>query len=134
VTTWTQFMDMHSGGNSKEKWAYIYIEAPEDEARTIFYNRFGHNPERVSCTCCGEDYSITENESLEQATAYNRGCRFDKKTNSYVEKPSDQPWAKGYRTLAEYREDKLVHFIPAKQIKPEERKGTVPEQGYIWKE
>lgn len=26
---WTRFMDMHSGGGSKEKWEYIYIEAPE---------------------------------------------------------------------------------------------------------
>lgn len=73
---WTQFMDMHSGGPQKEQFAYCYIEAPEDEAKRVFYARFGHNPDRVSCTCCGSDYSISEYESLEQATAYNRGLRF----------------------------------------------------------
>jgi len=52
-------MDMHSGGDLKEKWQYIYIEAPEEEAKVIFYNRFGHNPNRVTCTCCGKDYSIS---------------------------------------------------------------------------
>lgn len=36
---WTEFWDMHSGGGQKEKWAKIYIEAPEEEARVIFYNR-----------------------------------------------------------------------------------------------
>ena len=74
---WTRFMDMHSGGGAKEApYEYIYIEAPESEAKTIFYNRFGHNPERVSCACCGEDYSISEEESLEQATAFERGCDY----------------------------------------------------------
>lgn len=73
---WTRFMDMHSGGGSKEDWAYIYIESSEEKAKTIFYNRFGHNPERVTCTCCGEDYSISEEEDLEQATAHERNCEF----------------------------------------------------------
>lgn len=73
---WTEFMDMHSGGGQKEKFAYCFIEAPEDEAKIIFYNRFGHNPERVTCTCCGEDYSISEYKTLEQATAYERNCEY----------------------------------------------------------
>jgi len=64
---WTRFYDMHSGGGAKEKWELIFIEAPEDEAISIFYNRFGHNPNRVSCTCCGADYSIYEDgDSLER--------------------------------------------------------------------
>lgn len=59
--TWTQFWDMHSGGGLKEEpYNMIYIEAPEDVAKTIFFNKFGHNPERVSCTCCGDDYGIYE--------------------------------------------------------------------------
>lgn len=62
---WTEFMDMHSGGGTKEEpYEYIFIEAPREEAIIIFYNRFGHNPERVTCTCCGDDYSITEYETL----------------------------------------------------------------------
>ena len=48
MSKWTNFHDMYSGGGLKEKpYTYIYIEAPEVEARTIFYNRFGHNPDRV---------------------------------------------------------------------------------------
>ena len=72
---WTRFMDMHSGGGTKEPpYEYIYIEAPESEARVIFYNRFGHNPERVTCSCCGDDYSISEEETLQQITAFERNC------------------------------------------------------------
>jgi ribosomal protein S27E len=57
-------MDMASGGNIKEKYEFIYIEAPEEEAKIIFYNRFDHSPTRVSCTCCGEDYWIKSGEEL----------------------------------------------------------------------
>jgi hypothetical protein len=71
---WTQFMDMHSGGGLKENFQYCYIEAPEEEAKLIFYNRFGHDPERITCTCCGDDYSIMEFETLQEATAYERKC------------------------------------------------------------
>lgn len=71
----TQFWDMHSGGGTKEEpYDMIFIEAPLEEAKIIFYNRFGHNPERVTCTCCGEDYSIDEYITLKRATAYHRGC------------------------------------------------------------
>lgn len=73
--TWTQFWDMHSGGGTKEPpYEKIYIEAPKDEAISIFYARFGHNPERVSCTCCGDDYAIDEGTDLAQMTAYHRNC------------------------------------------------------------
>lgn len=74
---WTRFSDMHSGGGCKEgNYNKIYIEAPQEEAEVIFYNRLGHNPNRVSCTCCGEDYSISEKESLEQLTGYDRNCHY----------------------------------------------------------
>jgi hypothetical protein len=157
---WTSFMDMHSGGGQKEKFAYCFIEAPEDEARVIFFNRFGHSPDRVSCTCCGNDYSISEDESLEQATAYQRNCAyayFDKKgnevpeyeawtsgkglragyTSGYAERLKEgnekykEEWAQ-YCTLEEYLKKKSVHVIYARDIKPEERKGEIPEQGYVW--
>lgn len=127
---WTQFMDMHSGGGSKEKWEYIYIEAPESEARTIFYNRFGHNPERVTCTCCGEDYSITEYESLEQATAFERGCRYSDASGKWVEGPRHSN--REYRTLDEYKKGDRVLFICDGEIAPDEREGDIPSQGYIW--
>jgi hypothetical protein len=126
-TRWTRFMDMHSGGGQKEKWAYIYIEAPEDEAKVIFYNRFGHNPERVTCTCCGEDYSIGEHTSLAQATAYNRNC--DYKGKRYVEVPRK---GETLKTVRQYIKDKDVLVIYSKRIKPAERVGSVPVEGYVW--
>lgn len=160
---WTQFWDMHSGGGTKEPpYDKIYIEAPEGEARVIFFNRFGHNPERVTCTCCGDDYSIDESPSLKRLTGYHRGCRTletprgpdgrymnDLKDEWFQEhyylEPGEEveaerrgftvsdrtPW-EGYQTLEEYvaREDVLV--IYAKDIKPEERQGSVPDQGYVW--
>ena len=72
---WTTFWGMHSGGGLKEPYHYIFIEAPEEEAKIIFYNRFGHSPDRVSCTCCGADYSISESKTLAEATAGHRGCK-----------------------------------------------------------
>lgn len=122
MTTWTRFTDMQSGGGLKEKWQYIYIEAPEEEVIVIFYNRFGHNPRRVTCTCCGEDYSLSSSDDLAQLTGFDRGC-------DYVdEKYSFNP----YLTLEQYKAKPDVLFIPASEIRPEERVGDVPEQGYIW--
>ena len=73
---WTLFWDMNSGGGLKEApYGKVYIEAPEEEAKIIFYNKFGHNPERVSCTCCGEDYAISEGPTLLQVSGCHRGCR-----------------------------------------------------------
>ena len=61
----TEFLDMSSGGSQKLSHGRIIIEAPEAEAVSVFYSRFGRNPRRVSCTCCGEDYFITEIEKIE---------------------------------------------------------------------
>src|SRR5438093_12532542 len=83
--TWTRFMDMHSGGGLKLTWAYIYIEAPEKEARSVFYSRFGRTADNVTCDCCGEDYSVDESETVEQVTAFERRCRYDATTRRYVE-------------------------------------------------
>jgi len=157
---WTRFMDMHSGGSAKERWSYIYIEAPEDEARLIFYNRFGHNPERVTCTCCGNDYSISSDGSLKQLTGYDRGCANLKtpRVNGRFNRPAD-PWfdehyyldpdehkeasERGYEieeswrtrkwmSLEEYVKSDGVLVIRAKSIKDSERKGSLPVQGYVW--
>jgi hypothetical protein len=128
---WTQFWDMHSGGGQKEKWAMIYIEAPEEEAKVIFYNKFGHNPERVTCTCCGEDYSLHEDEDLAQLTGYHRNCDHDGR--KYIEKPDARyNREKKLTPLEEYIQQEDVLVIYAKDIKPEEREGYVPEQGYVW--
>lgn len=114
---WTEFWDMHSGGRAKESWEHIYIEAPEDEARVIFYNRFGHNPERVSCTCCGDDYAIYEYGTLEEATEYQRMGGILRDKNVSVE---------------EYETWNDVLVIRANEIPDSERVGDVPEQGYVW--
>jgi len=69
---WTRFMDMHSGGSVKAPpYEYIYIEAPEAEAREYFAGRFS-NPDDVACSCCGENYSVYESDSLETATEFER--------------------------------------------------------------
>jgi hypothetical protein len=143
---WTQFWDMHSGGGLKEDpYHYIYIEAPEWEARLIFYNKFGHSPDRVSCTCCGEDYSIDEHESLFQATGYHRHCWYAHRgrKGKYVapgkvpkgwkcdRKPVGIPSDK-YQTMKEYEARKDVLIIRKKDIRPCWRKGEVPQEGYVW--
>lgn len=148
---WTLFWDMHSGGGLKDKWEKIYIEAPEEEAKVIFYNRLGHNPERISCTCCGEDYSISSNESFAELTGFHRGCKAieSKKRNGKWIKDKRTYYEKGakllpgrkwstlstmheYIALKEYTKDKKVLIIKKKDIKAKERVGTVPKQGYVW--
>jgi hypothetical protein len=127
---------MHSGGGQKEKeWAQIYIEAPKSEAVVIFYNRFGHNPKRVSCTCCGSDYSIHESKTLKQVSAFQRGCKTKKDRSGYLEKPDTRDNICGkYRTIEQYSKEPDVLIIYAKDIKPSDRKGEVPEQGFVWKD
>jgi len=71
---WTHFNDMHSGGGLKLKWKYIFIEAPQSEAVIIFQNRFGRNPNKITCGCCGSDYSISEDTNLKVASGFERGC------------------------------------------------------------
>lgn len=73
--TWTQFRDMHSGGDTKcLPYENIFIQAPEKEAVSVFYSRFKRSPKRVTCTCCGQDFSILEYPSLKQATGFERNC------------------------------------------------------------
>lgn len=95
----TLFMDMHSGGGKKESFEQLAIEAPMKEAEMVFYHRFGHSPYRVSCACCGEDYSLSEHESYTELLR----C--------------------GYKPDA---------VILKEDIKPEEREGELPQQGYVW--
>lgn len=147
-------MDMNSGGGSKEKWNYIFIEAPEKEAVTIFYNMFDHNPYRVTCTCCGADYSVDESKTLEEATCYERGCDYAYFNKEGVEIPQDKAWksGKGYVdgcysgyvergpkesykkhiSLKEYLKNDTIRVIYANEILPKHRIGSVPQQGYIW--
>jgi len=124
---WTRFMDMHSGGPAKEPpHEYIYIEsASEDEAKLIFYNRFGHNPDRVTCTCCGNDYSTSSDDTLAEVSAYDRKCEFDRVSNYYVLETAKM-------SLEQYESCENVLVIRAEEIPPGQRVGELPEQGYVW--
>lgn len=118
----TRFRDMHSNGTTKlPPYECIYIEAPEVEARTIFYNRFERDPYRVACASWDEDYSYDEYVNLEQATAYDRGCRHDAERDEYVEEPYTQPRYRPHTTLADYLTRADVLVIRADEILPEER-------------
>lgn len=132
---WTRFMDMHSGGGCKESpYEYIYIEAPEDEAKVIFYNRFGHSPDRVTCTCCGSDYSVDTEGSLAAASWYDRGAEVPKAGEPFSDSPHkpDRCGSTEYVSLADYVKRPDVLIIPADQIQPEQRLGQVPVEGYVW--
>lgn len=113
---WTSFMDMHSGGSQKEKWARIYIEAPEQEAMVIFYNRFGRSADHVTCKCCGSDYSTSEYKTLEDATNYHRNY------SAMSQRCPD---------LEEYIKKEDVLVIHAEEILPSERLGELPRE-YGW--
>ena len=72
---WTHFWDMHSGGEQKLQWTNIFVEADETEAKKFFEQAFHRDPDNVTCSCCGGDYSISSSdESLEQVTGYHRHC------------------------------------------------------------
>lgn len=128
IKTWTRFMDMHSGGSCKEApYERIYIEAPENEARIIFYNKFGHNPDRVTCTCCGSDYSYYDYFSFAQASAYDRKCKYVE-GRGYIEHPRNS----SYKSEDEYKSNKNVLVITKDKIKNEWRTGKVPIESYVW--
>ena len=73
----TRFMDMHSGGKLKTPFTHIYVDAPLDKAIDIFKDTFKRDPDNITCKCCGEDFVYEEYSSLEDATAYDRECKWD---------------------------------------------------------
>lgn len=118
---WTNFWDMHSGGSQKEKWNRIYIEAPEEEAIKIFYHRFGHNPNRVTCTCCGEDYVIDSQETLEKLTAFERNCAWSEDGNTLIEEQDTNFSHGNYMTLEDYCKLDSVLIITKEEISEDEK-------------
>lgn len=97
---WTQFMDMHSGGGSKTDFEYIYIEADEEQATNVFGHMFDQHPSSVACHCCGNNFSVTCAETLEEVTEYQRG------------------WFKK-QSVEDYIQDSSVKVIYAQDINPE---------------
>lgn len=121
--TWTHFYDMHSGGGPKEDFSSLFIEAPEDEAIRMFASLFGHHPFSIACHCCGENYSITEYPTLEEATAYHRSCAHD--GTQYVEEPSlgrmkygasEKDCRDRYKTLEQYLALPYIRVIRAEEL------------------
>lgn len=132
---WTHFYDMHSGGSLKVKpFGHIFIQAPFNEAKSIFYARFERNPDRVTCTCCGADYSIDEATDLYQATAFERGCNYDSTQRKWVERSSGKSYSfHPYMTLDEYvAKSATTLFISRQEIRDDERTREVPRHGYVW--
>lgn len=123
---WTLFWDMNSGGKQKEDFKYCYIQAKEEKAISIFYSRFGHDPNNVTCSCCGEDYYVSIHRTLSEASGFHRGCAWDSKKEIYVDKPDKGKYSKKYIPLREYRKQEDVLIIPKKDIKEKERHVEVP--------
>jgi hypothetical protein len=103
---WTLFWDMHSGGRQKLDWDKILIQADEGTARAIFQNRFDRDPDNVTCSCCGEDYSVNEESSISQAIGYHLGWHCEK--GQYIER--QRRWHNGnpdesFRTMKDFLAD-----------------------------
>ena len=67
---WTEFYDMSSGGSRKLKHRIIYIEANTKLAIFGFKCIFDIDPEKTTCKCCGENYSIHSGENREDLCYY----------------------------------------------------------------
>lgn len=109
---WTLFSDAHAEGFLKFKdYEFIIIEGKEEEALSLFMNITNVDPKKVTCTCCGQHYSIREYDSVFQATAFERGCHYDNSLKCYVEEISDFPII-GYATIEDFikRDNVLVIF------------------------
>jgi hypothetical protein len=108
--TWTRFEDSYSGGNIKITMdgvdvEFIYIEAPEKEARAIFDRAFADHDVfsyGESCDCCTPDFHVETFETLDGATASERGC--------------DGRYKAAYQALDEYIARKDVRVITAADI------------------
>jgi hypothetical protein len=135
VSKWTHFWDMHSGGRTKEPpYEQIFIEMPEKEAISVFYTRFGHNPYRITCTCCGEDYSISEWDSLAEATSYFRNASVqedgtEKFHNNYCGDVDDRRLI----SVDELKKNTKFLFIYNSDISRNEATiRELPEEGWTW--
>jgi len=124
---WVEFHDMCSGGRAKEVYSHIYIEADDEaDACRVFYHHFGHSASRVTCTCCGEDYSVTEYESLHDATAFDRNCKWDQVAGEYVDE-QDPTSTRRYIPLDTYLALPNVLVLRDADIPAAEHIGDVPK-------
>ncbi len=148
---WTTFMDMHSGGRLKASHQWIVIEAPQALAELVFYNRFGHNPNRITCTCCGEDYSVSEHENSRDGIRYHWrwGSIYGKRARKHSDvrvaalqamaEQNDSPQEAENARIAIRRQKRALQwtrqnvlFIKHEDIQPHEKVGSVPVEGWVW--
>ena len=106
---WTQFMDMHSGGELKTDYGYIYIELPMSKAEDFFEEEFNRNPNNITCECCGPDFYVSEYDSLEQATGFERNCEYNRETHKYEESDNCV-------SLEEYKKKKNVLIVYKNEV------------------
>lgn len=100
---WTKFWDMSSGGTTKvQNYHHIYIELPRRKAIKFFQEEFHRDPRRVSCTCCGQDYTIDEYRTFEEASSYHR--------NDYDDAFGD------FIPVEEYRDKEYVLVMDAGEV------------------
>ena len=108
---WFKFNDMHTGGFTKTDYDVIYIQAnTETDAINVFKSKFQIEPYDIACDCCGYDFAISEENSLQQMTAYERGCEYSKDLSEYIEIQGSQ--YRDYIPLDDYvkRNDVLVLY------------------------
>jgi hypothetical protein len=118
----------------------------------VFYAVFGRNPNRVTCTCCGEDYSISGYADLAQATGYERHCEYVYRDAHGTEVGGEKAWQRdgltgSYedRMQTKYNSERRPSIpldlyltsgeckvVYANEITPEMLGVEPPEQGYVW--
>lgn len=98
-----KFTDMNSGGFTKSKYKTILIDCDnETEAIELFEAWFDRHPRNITCNCCGYDYSISDFDSLEDATALDRMCQMSQDYETFQEKPSTDEDAEYFSKFNKY--------------------------------
>lgn len=60
MSKFTVITDMHSGGGKKTEFWYHIVMLPEAQAIAWFEHHYKVDFNRVSCDCCGSDFSAYE--------------------------------------------------------------------------
>lgn len=82
---WFRYYDMSSGGTEKTPYSNIYVEAASrPTADVVFTAHTGRDPGHTTCACCGEDYTVYEYTTIDEATADERGGQ---SVRQYVRQP-----------------------------------------------
>lgn len=117
----TLFADVHHPEDKSDTFIQCYIEAPAEEAITIFARKFGHNPMRIKNGA--QAYIYQEYANLEEAT---RGWRMHYKLGKWT-------WEE-IKTVEEYLEEagSDVVVVREAEIKSEWRRGGFVPTSYVW--